>query len=120
MFGGLDFQGLLSAKGTSMAAQTDITERFRSILVDWLVEVHLKFRLNPETLYLTVSIVDRFLEKKIITRNNLQLVGIAGALGDAAAALSDTQLSHAFASGLLAPPVCRGPSLRSYYARDKV
>ena len=71
-------QGTVSAKGTSMASQTDINERFRGILVDWLVEVHLKFRMNPETLYLTVSIIDRFLERKSITRGNLQLVGIAG------------------------------------------
>jgi G2/mitotic-specific cyclin-B, other len=67
-------------KGTSMAAQTDINEKFRGILVDWLVEVHLKFKLSPETLYLTVSIMDRFLEKKIISRTTLQLVGIASLL----------------------------------------
>lgn len=73
-------EGTVSAKGTSMASQTDINERFRGILVDWLVEVHLKFRMNPETLYLTVSIIDRFLERKSITRGNLQLVGIAAIL----------------------------------------
>ena len=71
-------QGTLSAKGTAMLSQTDINEKFRAILTDWLVEVHLKFKELQETLFLTVSIVDRFLEKKVITRGNLQLVGIAG------------------------------------------
>jgi hypothetical protein len=71
-------EGVLSAKGTSMMSQTDINEKFRGILIDWLVEVHLKFKELQETLYLTVAIVDRFLEKKVIARTNLQLVGIAG------------------------------------------
>ena len=60
-----------------MLSQTDINEKFRGILIDWLVEVHLKFKELQETLYLTVSIMDRFLEKKAIQRNSLQLVGIA-------------------------------------------
>jgi len=42
-----------------MKKQTDINERMRGILVDWLVEVHLKFKLFPETLMLTVSTIDR-------------------------------------------------------------
>merc|ERR1711968_84993 len=48
----------------------------RGILIDWLVEVHLKVKMNPETLYLTVSIIDRFLEKKSLARNKLQLLGV--------------------------------------------
>jgi cyclin B len=43
--------------------------------IDWLVEVHLKFRMRPETLYLTVNLIDRFLEKKLVARTKLQLVG---------------------------------------------
>ena len=44
--------------------QQDINEKMRSILVDWLVEVHLKFKLVPESLYLTVNLIDRYLEKE--------------------------------------------------------
>jgi hypothetical protein len=40
-----------------MAHQTDINEKMRSILIDWLFEVHQKFKLMPETLYLTVNLV---------------------------------------------------------------
>jgi cyclin B len=59
-----------------MSKQTDINAKMRSILIDWLVEVHLKFKLMPETLYLTVNLIDRFLEKEQIMRNKLQLVGV--------------------------------------------
>ena len=48
----------------------------RAILVDWLVEVHLKFKLMPETLFLTVNLIDRFLEARQVTRKNLQLVRV--------------------------------------------
>jgi len=61
---------------TFMSKQTDINEKMRAILIDWLVEVHLKFKLMLETLYLTVNLIDRFLEKETITRNKLQLVGV--------------------------------------------
>jgi G2/mitotic-specific cyclin-B, other len=40
----------------------------RSVLIDWLVEVHLKFRLVPETLFMTVRLIDKVLEKKQIAR----------------------------------------------------
>lgn len=46
----------------------------RAILIDWLVDVHLKFKLMPETLYLTTNLIDRFLETKQVTRKHLQLV----------------------------------------------
>ena len=59
-----------------MSKQTDVNEKMRAILIDWLVEVHLKFKLMVETLYLTVNLIDRFLEKEPITRNKLQLVGV--------------------------------------------
>ena len=57
-------------------SQSHINERMRAILVDWLVEVHLKFKLVPETLYLTVNLIDRYLERQEVTRSSLQLVGV--------------------------------------------
>jgi cyclin B len=60
--------------------QADINERMRSILVDWLVDVHLKFKLRSETLFLTVHIIDRYLSKEQTTRNKLQLVGVTAML----------------------------------------
>ena len=56
-----------------MGIQTDINDKMRAILIDWLVEVHLKFKLMPETLFLTHNLIDRFLSKKVVTRKNLQV-----------------------------------------------
>ena len=64
-----------------MGSQPDINAKMRSILVDWLIEVHHKFELMPETLYLTINIVDRFLSMEVaVPRKELQLVGISSLL----------------------------------------
>jgi cyclin B len=52
----------------------------RAILIDWLVDVHLKFKLVPETLFLTISLIDRYLEKRAVKRQKLQLVGVTAML----------------------------------------
>lgn len=48
----------------------------RDILNDWLVQVHQRFGLLPETFYLAINIIDRFLSTKIVQLDKLQLVGI--------------------------------------------
>ncbi|KAK6163997.1 hypothetical protein DH2020_000861 [Rehmannia glutinosa] len=63
-----------------MDSQREINSKMRAILVDWLIEVHKKFELMPESLYLTVNIVDRFLSVKTVSRRELQLVGISSML----------------------------------------
>jgi cyclin B len=52
----------------------------RAILIDWLIEVHLKFKLQTETLYITVKIIDMYLEKQLVTKSRLQLVGVTALL----------------------------------------
>ena len=59
-----------------MERQTEINMKMRGILIDWLVDVHLKFKLTPETLYLTVNLIDRYLYNVNVQRTKLQLVGI--------------------------------------------
>lgn len=61
-------------------SQPEINEKMRAILVDWLIEVHNRFDLLPETLYLTINLIDRFLSLKAVPRRELQLVGIAAML----------------------------------------
>ncbi|VYS48346.1 unnamed protein product [Arabidopsis thaliana] len=56
--------------------QEDITPSKRGVLVDWLVEVAEEFELVSETLYLTVSYIDRFLSLKMVNEHWLQLVGV--------------------------------------------
>ncbi|XP_057468780.1 G2/mitotic-specific cyclin-2 [Actinidia eriantha] len=63
-----------------MAQQFDINERMRGILIDWLIEVHYKFELMEETLYLTVNLIDRFLAVQPVVRKKLQLVGVTAML----------------------------------------
>jgi len=60
--------------------QTEISERMRIILMDWLVDVHIKFKLHTETFFLAVDIVDRYLMNATATRANLQLVGVTAML----------------------------------------
>ena len=60
--------------------QKSINQKMRAILIDWIVDVHKKYRLKPETLYLTVNIIDRFLSKQNVTTLKLQLVGVVSFL----------------------------------------
>jgi len=55
------------------------SDKMRSVLIDWLVEVQIQFKLLQETLFLTVDTIDRFLalEGKTLHRSKLQLVGVA-------------------------------------------
>ncbi len=73
-----------------------IKPHMRTILIDWMVEVHSRFKLLQETLYLTVATMDRFLQVSYIVislypissfyfsvkvepsvvRHDLQLVGL--------------------------------------------
>ena len=59
-----------------MDAQEGLHWDQRAILVDWLIEVHTKFHLLPETLYLAINVIDRFLSVKVVMLDRLQLVGI--------------------------------------------
>ncbi|KAL2517628.1 Cyclin-A2-2 [Abeliophyllum distichum] len=56
--------------------QRDINPGMRGILIDWLVEVSEEYRLVPDTLYLTVNLLDRFLSENYIEKQKLQLLGV--------------------------------------------
>ena len=51
-----------SPKMGYMEMQGDINEQMRAILIDWLVEVHYRFRLKSETLFQTVWIIPQLNE----------------------------------------------------------
>lgn len=70
----------LSPSADYMTLQPDINFKMRAILVDWIVAMHAKYRLMTETLFLTVNLIDRYLEKRTILRNQLQLVGTSALL----------------------------------------
>ncbi|KAG5495653.1 hypothetical protein GH5_03318 [Leishmania sp. Ghana 2012 LV757] len=68
--------------------QPEINEKMRMILVDWLIDVHLKFKLHAETMYLAVNLIDRYLScannrldrTTFVPRAQLQLVGVCAML----------------------------------------
>lgn len=57
--------------------QPNIDATMRAILIDWLVEVAEEFSLSPEILYLAVNCLDRYLSGNVITKLNLQLLGVS-------------------------------------------
>lgn len=49
----------------------------RAYLIDWLTELHLKFKLWPETLYVAIGVIDRFLQAEPdFKKKDLQCLGI--------------------------------------------
>jgi cyclin A len=60
--------------------QKDISANMRGILVDWLVEVSEEYKLLSDSLYLTISYIDRFLSSNVINRQKLQLLGVSSML----------------------------------------
>lgn len=60
-----------------MENQKEINENMRGILIDWLLDLHLKFKMFPETIFTIVTIIDRYLSKRMVSKSKLQLVGIA-------------------------------------------
>ena len=68
------------ARYNYMKEQKEINQQMRSILIDWLIDVHYKFGFTDETLFMTVSIIDRYLSVNQISRLKLQLLGITALL----------------------------------------
>jgi len=59
-----------------MTKQAELQWKMRGILMDWLIEVHSKFRLLPETLLIATNLIDRFLSARVISLVKFQLVGL--------------------------------------------
>ncbi|KAJ4456810.1 putative G2/mitotic-specific cyclin-B [Paratrimastix pyriformis] len=58
------------------STQPELTDRLRATIVDWMANVHYQFKLLPETLFLSVALLDRFLALKQVAQNKLQLLGV--------------------------------------------
>lgn len=55
--------------------QSDITWDMRRMLIDWIILIHWQFRMLPETLYLAINILDRFMSKVEVQTTSFQLIG---------------------------------------------
>ncbi|CUA71899.1 G2/mitotic-specific cyclin cdc13 [Schizosaccharomyces pombe 972h-] [Rhizoctonia solani] len=59
-----------------ISGQTEIEWSMRTTLVDWLMQVHMRYHMLPETLWIAINVVDRFLSKRVVSLVKLQLVGV--------------------------------------------
>ena len=46
-----------------LKTQKDINSKMRAILIDWIVDITVKFQTNAKTLYMTIDIIDRFISR---------------------------------------------------------
>lgn len=46
-------------------------------MIEWVIDVHRKFRLTPEALYVAVYIIDQYLSKKHLQKSQLHLLGVS-------------------------------------------
>ena len=65
---------------SKIISQKEINEQMRSILIDWIIDVHFKFNFTDETLFMTVLIIDRYISYKSISKKKFQLLGITALL----------------------------------------
>ena len=70
-------ESVFHVDGKYMSLQNALNFKMRAMLIDWMVEVCLKFKFVDETLHIAVAIIDRFLSKNTISRSKFQLVAIA-------------------------------------------
>ena len=59
-----------------MANQPEINEIMRAILIDWIIDVHLRFNLRQDTLFMTIWLIDTYLSFALVQRDKLELLGI--------------------------------------------
>lgn len=57
-----DFYGI---RKNHLDGQREIVPRMRTVLIDWISEVHLQYHFAQETFHSTVSIIDRYLQVRV-------------------------------------------------------
>lgn len=64
----------------SIDIQSEIQWFMRPYLLDFLIEAHSAFSLIPETLFLTINLLDRYCSRRIVYKRHYQLVGCSALL----------------------------------------
>ncbi|KAF9236594.1 cyclin-like protein, partial [Melanogaster broomeanus] len=59
-----------------MTGQNEVMWAMRQTLVDWLLQVHLRWHMLPEALWIAINIIDHFLTRRVVSLVKLQLVGV--------------------------------------------
>lgn len=70
-------QSIIKPKMGYMNNQPEINAMMRSILIDWIIDVHLRFNLRQETLFMAIWLIDTYLSFAFVHRDRLQLLGIS-------------------------------------------
>lgn len=70
------FQNKQKIEPHFLSIKSSVAPYMRAILINWIIQVHSSFELMAETLYITVSLIDRYLAREPVTKNRIQLVGI--------------------------------------------
>ena len=63
--------------GNYLASHKTVSEASRAKLIDWLADLHYKYKMFPETIFTVATLVDRYLSAKTVPLSELQLVGAA-------------------------------------------
>lgn len=69
------FEGKTMINPPMIDLQPEIQWFMRPFLLDFLVELHTSFKLQPQTLFLCLNIIDRYCLKRIVFKRHYQLVG---------------------------------------------
>jgi cyclin B len=73
----MSLEEIYPIRSNFLESQMDVTPKMRSVLLDWMNEVHFQFNLEIETYHMAVSMLDRYLQTvSSTTRRHLQLVGV--------------------------------------------
>lgn len=59
-----------------MANQTEVDWATRNKLIEWIMQLHMRYHMLPETLWIAINIIDRFLSNRTVSLVKLQLVGL--------------------------------------------
>ena len=66
-----DSEGVRSFLGTA-------SPHNRAVLIDWLYQVHDRFKLLSDTFHMTIQLIDRYLQVVDVSKHELQLIGSTG------------------------------------------
>ena len=55
-------EAVVTGQAGYMGRQSEVTESMRAILLDWIVDIHLKFKMFPQTLFIITAIIDKTAE----------------------------------------------------------
>ena len=60
--------------------QTEVKALTRANLIEWIIDIHRGYHLLPETLYITVFILDKYLSMKKVRKSELHKICVASLL----------------------------------------